>query len=128
MKGFVLATVPQRIWELPSDVQQRHRGSDYNVAAWVKVDGYHGDLLLVVQHVDEAGTHRAVVDRACLKQGETSLLMSGLVNLRFTGDVAGVKVVLAGDRDDMSYRVDELFMQRTDDKAGPENKLISNYG
>ena len=127
MKGYSLASVPQRIWDLPAANGQRHRGADYNVAAWVKVDDYQGELMLVIQHEDDNGRHRAVVDRAQLRRGETSLLMSGLVNLRFTGEVHNVTVVLAGEAETLNYRVDELFMQRSDDRAGPQHKLISNY-
>lgn len=127
MKGFALANVPERIWELPAAAGQLYRGADYNVAAWVHVEDYEGEILLLVQHEDEAGRHRAVVDRAVLKRGEASLLMSGLINLRFTGEVSAVKVLLAGEQGDLRYRVDELFMQRTGERGGPQNKLISNY-
>ena len=127
MKGFALASVPQRIWDLPAASGQFHRGADYNVAAWVRVENYQGELLLLIQHEDDNGRHRAVVDRAHLRQGETSLLMSGLVNLRFTGQVREVKVLLAGEGEQLAYRVDELFVQRSDDRAGPQHKLISNY-
>lgn len=127
MKGFALASVPQRIWELPAASGQFYRGADYNVAAWVKVEDYEGELLLVIQHEDDEGRHRALVDRAMLRAGDNSLLMSGLVNLRFTGQVHDVKVVLVGEGEQLDYRVDELFMQRTGDRACPDHKLISNY-
>ena len=96
MKGYNIARVPEHIWDLPGE-GQRVRGADFNVAAWIRVDSF-GDsevmadeVVLLVQHEDEAGVHRAVADRAHISEGG-SALMAGLIHLRFTGEVRNVRV------------------------------------
>ena len=131
MKGYNIARVPEHIWDLPGE-GQRVRGADFNVAAWIRVDSF-GDsevmadeVVLLVQHEDEAGVHRAVADRAHISEGG-SALMAGLIHLRFTGEVRNVRVLLATESAGLLFQVDELFMQRKGSHADNEHKLISNY-
>ena len=125
MQAYQVAQVPSRVWETP-DVTQRVRGGDFNVAAWVDLEGPASQVLLVVEHEDAAGQHEAVVDKAA-STGDGALLMSGLVNLRFTGEVKRVTVKLVLAETGVKFRVDELFVQRRGASLDYQDKLISNF-
>ena len=125
MQAYEVSQVPARVWETVG-VRQRVRGGDFNVAAWVQLKGPATQVLLVVEHEDEAGRHEALVDKAATS-GDGALLMSGLVNLRFTGEVSRVRVSLVIAEQGVEYRVDELFMQRRGAALDQQDKLISNF-
>lgn len=125
MQAFEVSQVPARVWET-NGVRQRVRGGEFNVAAWVQLKGPASQVLLVVEHQDEAGRHEALVDKASTS-GDGSLLMSGLVSLRFTGKVEQVKVSLVIAEQGVTFRVDELYMQRRGAALDQHDKLISNF-
>ena len=125
MQAYEVSQVPSRVWETVG-VRQRVRGGDFNVAAWVQLEGPPTQVLLVVEHEDESGRHEAVVDKA-ITGGDGALLMSGLVNLRFTGQVSRVTVTLVIADAGTKFRVDELYMQRRGAALDQQDKLISNF-
>ncbi|MGB1220427.1 MAG: hypothetical protein ACPG43_02750 [Alcanivoracaceae bacterium] len=125
MQAYEVSQVPSRVWET-SGVRQRVRGGEFNVAAWVQLKGTATQVLLVVEHEDDAGQHEALVDKATTN-GDGALLMSGLVSLRFTGEVKNVKVSLVMAEQGVTFRVDELFMQRRGAALDQQDKLISNF-
>lgn len=121
-----VATVPARIWEEGRPPRMRTWESEFNVASWIRLSGAGGDLVLSVRHQDDAGEHVTLVDRTSA-EGDGSALMSGLVRLRFTGEVSAVEVVVKLSNAGMRYQVDELFFQRRGSKLTRDDKLISNF-
>lgn len=121
-----ITVVPTRIWAEGKPPRLRVWEAEFNVASWIRVSGASGDLVLSVKYLDEAGEHMALVDRTSV-EGDGSALMSGLVRLRFTGDVKMVSVVLKHSDAAMRYQVDELYFQRKGSALAPEDKLISNF-
>lgn len=121
-----IAEVPARIWAEGRPPKLRNWEAEYNVAGWIKVLGATGEVSLLVRYEDEAGQHDCLVDR-CSVTGEGSNLMSGLIRLRFTGEVGRVQVILRLSDASMRFQIDELFVQRRGNALRREDKLISNY-
>lgn len=122
----MVATVPDRIWAEGKPPRMRVWEAEFNVASWIRVSGGNSELLLVVNHTDEDGTHQSLVDRTLI-DGDGSALMSGLVRLRFTGEVSGVDIKLKMSDPSVRHQVDELFFQRRGSALSGQDKLISNF-
>jgi len=122
----MVATVPGRIWAEGKPARMRVWEAEFNVASWIRVHGGNCELKLLVCHTDESGAHQALVDRTLI-DGEGSALMSGLVRLRFTGEVSGVEIRLAMSDPSVRHQVDELFFQRRGSALSNQDKLISNF-
>jgi hypothetical protein len=136
----LLAEVPARIWEDGRPPGLNIWNAEFNVAGWIKASGAKGEISLLLCHEDEAGKHCCVVDR-CTVSDESNNLMSGQVNVRFTGMVKKVQMILKlpdpvmqmhSDSETlilsdpvMRVHVEELFVQRKDREMRRENKLIS---
>ena len=75
---------------------------------------------------DEAGEHRARVDGAEIAS-DGSALLSGMVKLRFTGQVEQVQAVLVLSDPGMRFVVEELYVQRRGSTLSRTDKLISNF-
>lgn len=121
-----IARVPQRIWEEGRPPGARSWQSEFNIASWLRLAGRGGQVELVVRHFDDAGEHVTSVDSA-RAAGHDSVLLAGVVRLRFQGSVEQVQVSLLLSDAALSYEVDELFMQRRDSMLGRDEKLISNF-
>lgn len=121
-----ISDVPTRIWAEGRPPKLRLWDVEFNVAGWIKISGAVGEISLLLRYDDEAGEHSCVVDRAAVT-GEGSNLMSGLVKVRFTGQVGKVEVMLGLSEPAMRFQVDELFVQRRGNSLRREDKLISNY-
>lgn len=122
----LIATVPQQIWEDGRPARLRVWEGEYNVASWVRVTGATGPVELVIVYTDEAGEHRSRVDSAAIRT-DGSALLSGLVKLRFTGQVGQVQVMLGLGDAQMRFVVEELYVQRRGSVLNRTDKLISNY-
>jgi microcompartment protein CcmK/EutM len=121
-----IARVPQRIWADGRPAQARNWESEFNMASWIRLTGLGGQVQLVIRHRDEAGEHVTPVDSVDAGSQE-SVLLSGVVRLRFQGRVEEVDVDVKAADETLRYEVDELFMQRRQAVSGRENKLISNF-
>ena len=121
-----VATVPQRIWEEGRPAGARSWQSEFNIAAWLRLLGRGGKVELLVRHFDAAGEHVTRV-AAATGAGQDSVLLSGMARLRFQGPVEQVQVSLGLSDADITYQVDELFMQRRDSALPRQEKLISNF-
>ena len=121
-----IADVPARIWAEGRPPKLRNWEAEYNVAGWIKISGATGEMSLLVRYEDEAGQHDSLVDR-CTVTSEGSSLVSGLIRLRFSGEVGRVQVILRLSDPAMRFQVDELFVQRRGNALRREDKLISNY-
>jgi hypothetical protein len=121
-----ISDVPARIWAEGRPPKLRVWETEFNVAGWIKITGALGEATMLLHYEDEAGEHSCVVDRAAVT-GEGSNLMSGLVKIRFTGQVSAVQVQLRLSDPAMRFQVDELFVQRRGNSLRREDKLISNY-
>jgi len=121
-----ISDVPTRIWAEGRPPKLRVWDTEFNVASWIKISGAVGEISMLLRYDDEAGEHSFVVDRASVT-GEGSNLMSGLVKIRFTGQVGKVQVLLRLSDPAMRFQVDELFVQRRGNSLRREDKLISNY-
>jgi hypothetical protein len=121
-----VARVPESVWAEGRPAGARSWVAEFNVASWVRVTAAGGRVLMLVRHMDAAGEHESVVDVAQVG-GNDSALLSGVVRLRFQGQVEQVQVSLKLSSPDIRYEVDELFMQRRDSALGPDMKLISNF-
>ncbi|MCK0538519.1 hypothetical protein [Alcanivorax quisquiliarum] len=121
-----VATVPQHIWEDGRPARLRVWEGEYNVASWVRITGATGPLELAIVYTDEAGEHRARVDSAVIR-ADGSALLSGMVKLRFTGQVGQVLVTLGLGDAKMRFVVEELYVQRRGSVLNRADKLISNY-
>jgi microcompartment protein CcmK/EutM len=121
-----IARVPQRIWADGRPAQARNWESEFNMASWIRLTGLGGQVQLVIRHRDEAGEHVTPVDSVDAGSQE-SVLLSGVVRLRFQGRVEEVDVDVKAADETLRYEVDELFMQRRQSVSGRENKLISNF-
>jgi hypothetical protein len=126
MTHKIVAEVPARIWEEGRPPKLRTWETEFNVAGWIKVGGAAGEVALLMCYEDEAGEHICPVDRTVIV-GDGSNLMSGLIRLRFTGQVRSVTVQLKLSDPAMRFQVDELFVQRRGSALRREDKLISNY-
>lgn len=122
----LVAEVPSRIWGEGKPPRMRVWENEFNVASWIRVSGGNGELALTAFHIDEAGEHMTLIDRTLI-DGDGSALMSGLVRLRFTGEVETVQVHLKLGDAAMRFHVDELFFQRRGSNLRREDKLISNF-
>ncbi|MDF1780939.1 MAG: hypothetical protein P1U67_06540 [Alcanivoracaceae bacterium] len=122
----LVAEVPSRIWGEARPPRMRVWENEFNVASWIRVSGGNGELALTAFHIDEAGEHTTLIDRTLI-DGDGSALMSGLVRLRFTGEVELVQVHLKLGDAAMRFHVDELFFQRRGSNLRREDKLISNF-
>lgn len=121
-----IAEVPERIWAEGRPPKLRQWESHFNLASWVRISGGIGDVSLSLRWRDEKGEHDQRVDLA-QASGDGSVLLSGMIRLRFNGPVEGVTVVLGLADPAMRYVVDELYMQRCGGLQSAGNKLISNY-
>lgn len=121
-----IAKVPPRIWEEGRPPRMRVWENEFNVAAWIRFMGGPGEATLVIFHIDEAGEHTTPVDSVHV-EGDGTALMSGLVRLRFTGQVEQVQVDLQLGDSRRRFLVDELFFQRRGSALRSEDKLISNF-
>lgn len=121
-----IARVPQRIWADGRPARARNWESEFNMASWIRLTGLGGQVELVIRHRDEAGEHVTPVDSVDAGSQE-SVLLSGVVRLRFQGRVEEVDVDVKAAGETLRYEVDELFMQRRQSVSGRENKLISNF-
>lgn len=121
-----VATVPEHIWADGRPARVRVWEGEYNVASWVRVTGATGALELALVYTDEAGEHRARVDSAMIRT-DGSALLSGMVKLRFTGQVEQVQVELGLGDAQMRFVVEELYVQRRGSVLNRADKLISNY-
>ncbi len=122
----MVATVPSRIWAEGKPPRMRVWEAEFNVASWIRVSGGSSELQLVVCHADEEGEHQSLVDRTLI-EGEGSALMSGMVRLRFTGEVHAVEIRLRVSDPSVRHKVDELFFQRRGSALSNDDKLISNF-
>ncbi len=125
MIDHFIAKVPKQIWAEGLSSRQPVWEASYNVAGWVKTLGGQGQISLIVEHEDGAGTHRTLVDNAHVTRDGDSLL-SSQVRLRFKGQVKSVKLLLQLENDAMKHQMEELYMQRHQSKK-PTRKLISNF-
>lgn len=121
-----IAEVPSRIWAEGRPPRLRQWEGHFNVASWVRISGGAGEVTLSIRWRDEKGEHDQRVDLAHAS-ADGSVLLSGMVRLRFNGDVEGVTAVLGLADPGMRYVVDELYMQRRGGQQAAANKLISNY-
>lgn len=121
-----IAKVPARIWEEGRPPRLRIWEGEFNVASWVRVAGATGPVELLLVYKDEAGAHRAKVDMAQIAS-EGSALLSGMVRLRFTGEVEDVQAVLSLGDAGMRFVVEELYVQRRGSTLSRTDKLISNF-
>lgn len=121
-----VAKVPARIWEEGRPPRLRVWEGDYNVAAWVRITGATGPIELRITYSDEAGDHHALVDAAEITS-DGSALLSGMVKLRFTGQVEQVQAVLRLGNAGMHFVVEELYVQRRGSALSRTDKLISNF-
>lgn len=126
MSEKFVALVPQRIWEEGRPGGARFWESEFNIAAWVRLNARGGEAELLIRHFDAAGEHLSRVD-AGRAGGEDSMLLAGVVSIRFQGPVEQVQVSLRLPDEDSTFAVDELFMQRRDSVLGRDEKLISNF-
>jgi hypothetical protein len=121
----LIADVPTRIWEEGRPAEQRIWDTEFNVASWIKVSGYQGEVSLLMRYEDESGENHRVVDHCKVTSGDRALL-SGPVGVRFTGKVKKVQMLLRLADPAIRFHVDELFVQRKGQDLQRENKLISN--
>lgn len=121
-----IAKVPARIWEEGRPPRLRVWEGEYNVASWVRVSGAIGSIELRMTYVDEAGEHSARVDGAEIAR-DGSALLSGMVKLRFTGQVEQLQAVLILSDPGMRFVVEELYVQRRGSTLSRTDKLISNF-
>ena len=122
----LVATVPERIWSEGRPPSAETWEAEFNVASWVRIRGGNSEMQLLVCHSDASGEQRALVDRVLL-DGDGSALMSGMVRLRFQGDVKEVEIRLRVSEPGLEYKVDELFFQRRGSVLAGQEKLISNF-
>ncbi|GGX54185.1 hypothetical protein [Saccharospirillum salsuginis] len=114
-KLHVLTRVPEHIVDTPSHItgQQRWQRS-YNVAGWIRFERQDDSpvrLLLRVQ--DAAGARDVPVDNT--KLNSKTLLLSGVANLKLTGRIERMELLLQSEHD--THSVDELFVQPVKEKA-----------
>ena len=126
MVAKYIAEIPSRIWAEGRPPKVRAWETQFNVASWVRISGATGDVGLEIRWRDERGDQSVRVDRT-EAGGDGSVLLSGMVQLRFSGKVENVNAVLTLGSPSMRFVVDELFMQRRGAQQTVQNKLISNF-
>lgn len=122
-----IAEIPSRIWAEGRPAKLRQWETHFNVASWVRINGAAGRVALSIRWQDDKGEHDARVDLAEANGGDESVLLSGMVQLRFSGEVHSVTAVLGLGEAAMRFVVDELYIQRRGGEQTAGNKLISNY-
>lgn len=111
MQKQKLTEVPDHILVRPSRISPNKKWrSDYNVAAWFRFEKITVEpIKLYLCWQDASGSHSACVDHSLIKA--SSLLLSGVVQLKITGQLKEMAVV--AETNNARYLVDELYVQPT---------------
>lgn len=125
-KMHILTQVPEHVISAPNQVAVTQRWQKrFNVACWVRFDAHDDSpVSLVLRYRDASGVRDVPVDQGRIKN--KTLLLSGVANLKVTGRLERLDVVLQSDLD--HYVVDELFVQpvkeKSAERSGPARKAI----
>jgi hypothetical protein len=121
-KMHILTQVPEHILSASTQVAVTQRWQKrFNVAGWVRFDTEDNSLVqLLLRYHDASGVRDVTVDQGHINS--KTLLLSGVANLKLTGRLERVDVILQTDLD--SYTVDELFVQPVQEKSKSARKVI----
>ena len=125
-KMHILTQVPEHIFNVPNQVAVTQRWQKrFNVAGWIRFDAQdNSQVRLLLRYRDASGVRDVAVDEGRISS--KTLLLSGVANLKLTGRLERIDVVLQSDLD--HYVVDELFVQpvqeKTADRSKPARKVI----
>lgn len=122
----VLTRVPDHIVDTPSHItgQQRWQRS-YNVAGWIRFETQdNSPVRLILRVLDASGARDVPVDQA--KLNSKTLLLSGVANLKLTGRIERMELLLQSNQNEHS--VDELFVQPVKDKSKTKTAQRAGWG
>jgi hypothetical protein len=119
-KMHILTQVPEHIFSSPDQVAVTQRWQvGFNVACWLRFEAKdNSPLQLVLRFRDASGVRDVAIDRS--QVSSKTLLLSGVANLKLTGRLERLEVVLQSDLD--HYVVDELFVQQVKEKSAERSK------
>lgn len=125
-KMHILTQVPEHIFSAPNQIAVTQRWQKrFNVASWIRFDAQdNSPVRLLLRYRDASGVRDIAVDQGRINS--KTLLLSGVANLKLTGRLERLDVILQSDLD--HYVVDELFVQPVQDKSAersrPARKVI----
>jgi hypothetical protein len=119
-KMHILTQVPEHIISAPNQVAVTQRWQKrFNIACWIRFDAQDDSpVSLVLRFRDAGGVRDLPVDQGRINS--KTLLLSGVANLKLTGPLERLDVVLQSDLD--HYVVDELFVQPVKEKSAERSK------
>ncbi|MEX1216399.1 hypothetical protein [Saccharospirillum sp.] len=125
-KMHILTQVPEHIFSTPNQITVTQRWQKrFNVASWIRFDVQdNSPVRLLLRYRDTNGVRDVAVDQGQINS--KTLLLSGVANLKLTGRLERIDVILQSDLD--HYVVDELFVQpvpdKTSERSRPARKVI----
>lgn len=120
----LLAPVPTTTYGQPGIAATQKWTADYNVSCWVRARvQFSAQVTLAVRYRDGSGERQVVVDRVgCQK--ESSLLLSGRINVPATGHIEEMTVWLVSEPACELF-VDELYLQRVGAPANAKPIIVA---
>jgi len=120
----LLAPVPGTTYGQPGIAATQKWTADYNVSCWVRARAqFSAQVTLAVRYRDGSGERQVVVDRVgCQK--ESSLLLSGRINVPATGRIEEMTVWLVSEPACELF-VDELYLQRVGAAANARPIIVA---
>lgn len=114
-KLHVLTRVPAHIVDTPPHITGQQRWQRrYNVAGWIRFEQQDDSpVKLLLRVCDAAGARDLPIDTA--KLNSKTLLLSGVANLKLTGRIERMELLLQTHHD--THTVDELFVQPVKEKT-----------
>lgn len=119
-KMHILTQVPEHIFTAPNQIAVTQRWQKrFNVASWIRFDAQdNSPVRLLLRYRDASGVRDVAVDQGRINS--KTLLLSGVANLKLTGRLERIDVILQSDLD--HYVVDELFVQPVHDKSAERSR------
>ena len=118
-----IARVPEKIVEA-ANFPLRSWQRTFNAACWVRFQhALPHEVSLVLHFTDDEGKKAAAIDR-CRCDKSNNILLSGHFTLAGKGKVKEMGLYLAVSDSEVSYVIDELYIQSCEAGAAPQAKII----